>query len=338
MINEQIEQYVLDTDINFDNIYNEKDKITNYNFNYGVLTSDLTFSTANLFASLAKENGIMLLGEKSGGGACAILLSYTPENILYSISSPKHIVNNNGESIDSGIEVDANLVQTTDEGKDYSKYYDLDTLSTLLNEFYKEKEITIKDIDNTLKAKIANTKEELKKIIELTKEEENALQSGKDLFIFIETNDINDTISSEDKQLIEDILDDNYKIGKYLDINLFKQIYGKEKIKITELNDKIKIHLEIPNDLIKENRTFSIIRIHNETVTKITPEIDGNNLTFETDKFSTYALVYTDSVKDTDTVENPDTIDNIDFYFKVLIVNLLGSISLIIYYKKKELN
>ena len=148
-LNNLIEKNIIDTDINFDGIYNEADKVSKYNFNYGVLTSKLTFSTANIFASMAKENNFMILGEQSGGGACSLSVLFTPESLLYSISSNKHIVNNSGNSIDKGIVVDKNLVEKNEvtgiEMNDYSKYYDLTNLSALLNEFYKIEEPKIEE-------------------------------------------------------------------------------------------------------------------------------------------------------------------------------------------------
>ncbi|MBQ9013518.1 MAG: hypothetical protein IJ094_08220 [Bacilli bacterium] len=342
-INNQIQRYTLDTDINFDGVYDEKDKISKYNFKYGVLTSNLTYSTANIFASLAKENGFMILGERSGGGACSLYPVFTPENILFSISSPQHIIDKNGDSIDNGAELDANLVQVINDENDYSKYYDLDNLSKLLNDFYKkeEKGISIKTTDNALNASISNTKEELKQIIKLTDEEKKSLQNDENLYVFIEVNDISSTISSEDKKIIKNILDKNSIVGKYLDINLYKQLDGKDKVKILQTNGKVKITLEIPEDLRKENRTFYIVRVHDGKATKIIPTRNGNTLTFETDKFSTYALVYTDTVEETTTTNttgNPKTGDNIMLYISMLGLSTIGLVGAGIYTKKRLFN
>ena len=319
-INNQLEQNILDTDINFDKVYDEKDRVSKYNFNYAVLTSKNTFSTANLFASLAKENKFMLLGEKTSGGACAISMSFTNENVFYSISSPLCLVDNNGASIDGGIEVDANLVVEKDGENDYSKYYDLTLLSQLINEYYGnvENNIEIKEIkDNALNANIVNNNDKINNIIELSNEDKKLLLSGKKMSIFVEVQEINP--SEEDKKLINDILENKYNIGLYLDINLFKQIENNAKEKITNTKSKVKISLEIPQALRNTNRKFHIVKVHNGDVSIITPSVEGNILTFESDEFSTYALIYVD-----EQINTPNTKDNILLYIFTFVLSLIG--------------
>ena len=130
-INNRTEQIKLDAD---SSIHQE------YDFKYGLITSRLTFSTGNLFTSLAKENGFMLLGETSGGGACSVKLLNTVEGSLMSMSSPSCLVNQAGDSIDAGIEPDVKLA--------YQNYFDLKTLSALLNDFYTEETPSDQDEDN----------------------------------------------------------------------------------------------------------------------------------------------------------------------------------------------
>lgn len=347
-----IEKNIVDTDINFDGIYDEKDKISKYNFNYGVLTSNLTFSTANIFASLAKENNFMIIGEQSGGGACSLSILFTDESLLYSISSTKHIVNNEGSSIDKGIAVDEYLVGKKElfgeDVNDYSKYYDLDNLSSLLNEYYKakEKEVTVEKIENNfMGTNIFNTSEEISNLIPLTDEETKALKNGTNLFVFVEAIDASSLISTDDKIIIENNLDNNSRIGMYLDINLYKKIDGKDKIKVLETPNKLKISIEIPENLIRSNRKFYIIRLHNGSATKIIPTLNENILTFETDKFSIYALAYIDAGEtkiDTEIAptsnknSNPKTGDGITYMVIVLTLSIVGLATTSIFVKKDK--
>ena len=331
-ISNQLEQTILDTDINFDKVYDEKDQVSKYSFNYAVLTSKNTFSTANLFASLAKENKFMILGEKTSGGACAISMRFTNENVFYSISSPLCLVDNNGDSIDAGIEVDVNLVVEKDGENDYSKYYDLTLLSQLINEYYRnvENNIEIKEIkDNALGVNIASNNDKLDNIIELSNEDKKLLLNGKKMFIFVEAQEINP--SEEDKVLINDILENKYNIGLYLDINLFKQIEDGVKEKITNTKSKVNISFEIPQALRNTNRKFFIVRVHNKDASILPSSVENNILTFESDQFSTYALVYVD-----EQINNPDTGDNILLYIFVFGLSLIGIVVTQIYviYKK----
>jgi|GEM_PF-2239738 len=135
-INNQIEETIFKVDTNHDNVYTDEDKISKYNFNYGVLTSGLTFSTANMFASLAEDNGFMILGEKSGGGTCSIKVLFNTEGMGYTYSSSRCLANAENQSIDAGIAVDANLVIVENGENNYSEFYDLTTLGSLLNEYY----------------------------------------------------------------------------------------------------------------------------------------------------------------------------------------------------------
>ena len=192
-------------------------------------------------------------------------------------------------------------------------------------------------IDVTENADMLNTTEEIKDLIELTSEEKTALNNGKNIYVFLEVDDISDSVSAFDRTLIDNKLDKNSKVGMYLDINLFKQIEGENKVKISETTGKIKILLEIPENLRKLNKEYYIIRVHDGEATKITPDKNGNILIFETDKFSTYALAYTDmketTVTDNNVLINPKTDDNIMGYASILIISAICLAGGLIYIK-----
>ena len=99
----------------------------------------------------------------------------------------------------------------------------------------------------------------------------------------------------------------------YLDIGLFKEVTNAdltEETQITETSGKVTITIAIPEELINTNssvdRTYRIIRVHeDENGNLITDVIEGiydsitKTFTFETDKFSTYALAYNDKTAET---------------------------------------
>ena len=205
-------------------------------------------------------------------------------------------------------------------------------------------EVEVKEVEgNVGSATVSLNNQNVEDLIELSADEQNAIATGKDIYVFVEVGDISDSVSIKDKELVKTKLEDGSVVGMYLDINLFKQIEGENKIKVEETNDKIKISFEIPEGLRSSNREFYIIRAHGSEVTKIVPSINGNILTFETDRFSTYALAYTDSVEDTtptqtNTTSSPKTGDNVMLYISMLGLSIIGFIGTGLYVIKKRFN
>ena len=118
-------------DVNLDGNFDELDNQKIADFNFGILTSEASFSCGNLLPALAKDNGIPLLGGKSGGGACAVLDNCSMEGIYYRTSSFVHLTNSNFETIDSGLDVDCDLYDET-----FSKLYNIDLISEFMNQYY----------------------------------------------------------------------------------------------------------------------------------------------------------------------------------------------------------
>lgn len=156
---------------------------------------------------------------------------------------------------------------------------------------------------------INNSTDELKTSV-LTPIEQKMVARGENAKIILKVTDIGTSVSDEEKKLIQDKLAaENEAIGNgtsdisvlYVDLSLHKQIGSQEQIKVTETNGKISISLEVPEELwntnVTKRRTFYILRIHDGEVTRIDGSYDADKhlLTFETDRFSTYALTYQDT-------------------------------------------
>ena len=136
-----------EVDRNFDRVFDEKDKDVHYDLNFAVLTSGTSFSCGNLFPSILKDNGIPVMGVKSGGGACAIQAMCTADGFAFQISSFRARLNSlEGENLDPGvtpdipIPVDGTVEVKVGEDqtltvKDFSKFFDVDYLSALLKEY-----------------------------------------------------------------------------------------------------------------------------------------------------------------------------------------------------------
>ena len=120
----RVEEY-FEVDVNLDGKYDDLDvqECTKLeNLNIVVLTSSVSFSCGNLLPSVLKEAGYKIIGEKSGGGSCAIQLETTGDGLLYVRSSSNCLSDNAGNNIDSGVEVD------------YILTYINENSSTLLND------------------------------------------------------------------------------------------------------------------------------------------------------------------------------------------------------------
>ncbi len=133
----------LDLDLNGE--INDLDKDVAYDFEFAVVTSKVSFSCGNLFPVLAKDEGIAILGERSGGGTCGLFVFTNPEGMSYTLSGYSKFINKNNEDIDSGAPLDYELTSkyVDSDGKeqtDYTKLYDYESMAALIDEFYASKE------------------------------------------------------------------------------------------------------------------------------------------------------------------------------------------------------
>ncbi|MGN0348490.1 MAG: hypothetical protein ACI4DR_03045 [Roseburia sp.] len=132
----------------------------------------------------------------------------------------------------------------------------------------------------------------------LTDADRKRLESGEAAKVYLEVSDISSTVSDAEKQIIESARGKSV-VGMYLGIDLRKQIGADLPVNVTETNGSVTITLKIPAALINYNtsitRTYQIIRIHNGQATVIPCAFaKEGSISFETDRFSTYALAYTD--------------------------------------------
>ena len=136
MINDNIATTKYDFDANFDGVFDEKDQQVKYHYNFGILTSAYSFSCGNLLPAEAKDNDIMVLGDKSGGGCCAVLDTTTLEGLYVRLSSQDHFVTNGNEEVEFGVVPHAYLYEKNGNEHDFSKFYDFSYISSLMNEYY----------------------------------------------------------------------------------------------------------------------------------------------------------------------------------------------------------
>lgn len=173
-----------------------------------------------------------------------------------------------------------------------------DTLKDTLEKAIKDSKIDVTDINAIVMVTIDNQKEEQvpeeasKSINELAKEKENI------------------------------------KVVSFFDItlNVKNNVTGETLGTLSTLDNKIKFNMALPEELTKVaegyTRKYYVVRYHDGKSEIISASVDGNVLSFESDKFSTYALAYED-VKD-EVIVNPPTGDKIVLDLVVGIVSVAG--------------
>jgi len=72
-----------------------------------IITSNMTYSAANLFTSMVKDNGwATIIGTESLGGACSVQYTVFPNNLIMTYSSMMAMLNQDNELIEMGIAPD----------------------------------------------------------------------------------------------------------------------------------------------------------------------------------------------------------------------------------------
>ena len=152
---------------------------------------------------------------------------------------------------------------------------------------------------NAPDTKVSITQEEVLNLI-LTEEDRQQLANGQDIRIRLVVTDISDSVSDKDKALAEASFG-SCIAGRYLDISLYKQI-GDTEFRITKpLAGRISIALTVPDHLKNTDSTrireFAVVRVHNGAASMLSDgDSDADTVTVETDRFSTYVLVYKDTL------------------------------------------
>ncbi|MGN1415800.1 MAG: hypothetical protein ACI4XF_03100, partial [Oscillospiraceae bacterium] len=159
----------------------------------------------------------------------------------------------------------------------------------------------IDNSDNYSGAGIANA-EEAKSVIPITNYEKAAIESGEDLYIILDVKDGTATVPTSDRTVVNSTASEyGLTVGMMLDIELFKRIGDGGLITaVHETNGMLTVEFKMPAELLNSDadvtRTYKIIRVHNGVPTVLDCDFDPATgmASFKTDKFSTYAIAYSD--------------------------------------------
>lgn len=137
-------------------------------------------------------------------------------------------------------------------------------------------------------------------------------------------------VDSEISTLVKDTIKDEYTLANHFDVNLYKEVNGVKVGQLDSSSKTLKVTLDIPSTLekLKEgySRTYYVVRTLNGKTDLLEATDNGDGtVSFETDKASTYALVYVDTKnKDSkaETVTNPSTDDNVITYVLLSLISV----------------
>lgn len=141
----------------------------------------------------------------------------------------------------------------------------------------------------------------------LNEQDKEAVAAGADAQISLIVSDIADSVSDADKALVEAIKGDA-EVGVYFDAALFKQIGDGQAAEVENIDGTVTIRMTVPESLrntdTSVDRTYQLVRVFDGEGSLLPCSYDETTgtLTFTTNTFGTYALVYSDEA-----VEDPGT-------------------------------
>ena len=205
-------------------------------------------------------------------------------------------------------------------------YLDPDFKTPLTGDKMPDKDIHVYyhwvDVTSTLEGDFIGDFDEMS-IVDISKEEQDKIDAGSTFDLILKVNDISNIVTDAEKELVAKKLIPGATPLMYFDASLFKVYSGGDSVVVNKTKQAIKIGIEIPEEMANSGKPLALARVHNGEITIIygtIEEIDGKKiLTFLSDKFSTYAIVYADEV-----VKNPKTGDNVLTYVALLVISALS--------------
>lgn len=122
---------------------------------------------------------------------------------------------------------------------------------------------------------------------------------GVDVEVYLDVNR-QTSVATADKTATETAVNQysvqNLKEGLYLDMSLYSKKGTAAATKLTKntLGKTIKISIALPQELRGTGRTYYVVRVHSGSATVLNTTLKDNVITFETDRFSTYSIWYTE--------------------------------------------
>lgn len=140
---------------------------------------------------------------------------------------------------------------------------------------------------------------------QLLSDEEERLMLQGDLPVLIDLSikDMEGKVSQETKDAFEEKKLPNMTIGRYFEITL-REKKGNKKQNVSELAEKLKVVIHVPEPLQAQDRTFYILSLYPkadgspEFAHLVDEDENPDTITFSTDHFSSCAIAYIDFQKE----------------------------------------
>ena len=120
-----------------------------------------------------------------------------------------------------------------------------------------------------------------------------AVEQDKPITIVIKTETLAPSqVDADDAAKTEAVAGAGADVAQYLDISMILQADGREIGTLNRLVGSITVQVAIPADLLADDRVFYVVRVHDGGAEKLDTVVQDGVASFETDRFSTYALLY----------------------------------------------
>lgn len=171
---------------------------------------------------------------------------------------------------------------------------------------------------------------------------QEALTSGKTVIPVVENKLVDrNQVSNQQIVKINDLVSQMEKtnhskvtVAQYLDLSVSLTADNEVLGTMNRLEKPVTFVVSLPEGLQKDGRVFTVIRVHDGVAEKLKTTLVDGKLLFETDRFSTYALVYEDGVASDTVVKTNDSSDVTLFASMALLALVSGS--LVLNRKRKE--
>lgn len=173
-----------------------------------------------------------------------------------------------------------------------------------VSDFNGEFSFNIEQGGDSMPAKIMDSTSDIIKAVLSEDEQDKLINGTSEVQIILSVTKGDGTVSLRDRAIISAALGE-FKLGEYMDISLYKVVDGVRE-KITHTSAPLTITVDIPNELRNSGRRFRVIRAHDGSAT-VLRDLDNaaGTVTISTDRFSPYAIAYTDSVNVSDYYDPP---------------------------------
>lgn len=169
----------------------------------------------------------------------------------------------------------------------------------------------------------------------LTEEEKLEALQGEKVEVEVSLSNVSYGISEEEKEAFETFAGKDLNIATYFDLSLYKTV-ADEKKAVTWLQNGMVVVLDIPDEFrdSAQERQYFIIRKHvnpdGSVLMSVLEDEDENpaTITFQTDKFSTYAISYSGKAITQGTGNTAISTDK-QYYALFLVIGVMGIVTLI---------